>query len=263
MKVIKINESQKNRLFEAYQEGFSLKELSMIADSAFANEDNSVPQMEYCRRWLGYPDSMGSSRCVFTLNDNLVLKLAYGRRYEAGIDQNLQEYTLFQVVDSPLLARVFNYDKNFTFLVSEAVLPCTEEDFEKILGIPFYHFYHQNSVQSSDDFSRNNGDKKIGFNKYFDNIKKPNEMSELSMTDILMYIEANYVLGEEYYDKNCQDAINKSQWLQEFIKLVIDTKMSDFVQLANFGIVNRDGNPTIVVLDSGLNLDVWEKHYKS
>jgi hypothetical protein len=30
MKVIKINESQKKRLFEAYREGFSLKELSAL-----------------------------------------------------------------------------------------------------------------------------------------------------------------------------------------------------------------------------------------
>ena len=259
MKLIKINESQKKRLFEAYKEGFSLETLTMIADSAFAEEDNSIPQMRYCTQWLGYPDSMGSSRAVYTLNDNMVLKLAYGERYFAGIDQNRAEYEVFQQVDSPLLARIFYHDKNFTYLVSESVLPCTEEDFEKILGIPFYHTYYQNTPKVPN--SSDNGDAEIGFNKYFDKLKQPFESSELSMSDIFTYIECNYVTDEPYYDKNAHDAINNSQWLKDFVNLVIDTKMSDFVSIENFGMVNRDGKPMIVVLDSGLNMDVWEKHY--
>ena len=261
MKLIKINESQKKRLFEAYKEGFSLETLTMIADSAFAEEDNSVPQMRYCTQWLGYPDSMGSSRAVYTLSDNMVLKLAYGERYRAGIAQNKQEYELFQQVDSPLLARTFYHDKNFTYLVSESVLPCIEEDFEKILGIPFYHAYYQNTAKHVDGDSPNKGDIEVGYNKYFDNLKAPNEGSYLSMTDIFMYIESNYIIDEPYYDKTIEDAISKSQWLQDFVKLVEETQMSDFCSIENFGIVNRDGKPTIVVLDSGLNMNVWEKHY--
>ena len=261
MKFIKINESQRKRLFEAYQEGFSFEDLTMIGDSAFADEDNVTAQMAYCTKWLGRPDSKGSSRAVFTLNDNMVLKLAYGEWHNAGIAQNKQEYEVFQQVDSPLLTRIFYHDKNFSYIVSESVLPCYKEDFEKILGIPFYHAYVQNSTQTLDTFSKNKSDKEIGFNKYFDNLKKPFESSELSMTDIFMYIECNYVLDEPYNSIKVENAINNSQWLKDFVKLVIDTHMSDFCQIENFGIVNRDGNPTIVVLDSGLNLDVWEKNY--
>jgi hypothetical protein len=261
MKFIKINESQRKRLFEAYQEGFSFEDLTMIGDSAFADEDNSAAQMAYCTKWLGRPDSKGSSRAVFTLNDNMVLKLAYGEWHNAGIAQNKQECEVFQQVDSPLLTRIFYHDKNFSYIVSESVLPCYKEDFEKILGIPFYHAYVQNSTQTLDTFSKNKGDKEIGFNKYFDKLKKPFESSELSMTDIFMYIECNYVLDEPYNSIKVENAINNSQWLKDFVKLVIDTRMSDFCQTENFGIVNRNGNPTIVVLDSGLNLDVWEKNY--
>jgi hypothetical protein len=263
MKFIKINESQKNRLFEAYQEGFSFEYLTMIGDSAFADEDNSAAQMAYCTKWLGRPDSKGSSRAVFTLNDNMVLKLAYGKWHNAGIGQNKQEYELFQQVDSPLLARTFYHDKNFTYLVSESVLPCTEEDFEKILGIPFYHTYYQNTAKHVDGDSPNKGDIEVGYNKYFDNLKKPFESSELSMSDIFMYIECNYVTNEPFLDKKIQNAINNSQWLQDFVKLVIETQMTDFCQIENFGIVNRDGKPSIVILDSGLNMDVWERHYKN
>ena len=249
-----------NKIFEGYQNGFSFDELTMIADSAFGGEDNSIPQMRYCTKWLGYPMAMGSSRAVYTLSDNLVLKLAYGNRYFAGIDQNRAEYELYQKVNSPLVAKIFYHDKNFTYLVSENVLPCSEEDFEKILGIPFHHTYYQNTPKVPN--SSDNGDAEIGFNNYFDDLKQPFELSELSMSDILMWIECNYVIDEPYNDMRIQEAIKKSQWLQDFVKLVQETKMSDFVSLENFGMVNRDGKPMIVVLDSGLNLDVWEKHYK-
>lgn len=261
MKLIKINESQKKRIFEAYQEGFSLEALTMIADSAFAQEDNSEPQMRYCTKWLGFPDSMGSSRAVYMLNDNLVLKLAYGMRYYAGIDQNRAEYELYQKVDSPLLAKILYHDKNFTYLISEHVIPCKAEDFEKLLGIPFHYRFIQNSLKAKDLESRYNGDYSIGYNKYFDNIRKPYEKSENSMYDILMYIEQNYVLNTPYYDKTIENIINNSEWLKELVKLVKETKMSDFCSLENFGMVNRDGKPMIVILDSGLNLDIWEKHY--
>ncbi len=262
MKFIKINESQKKRLFEGYQNGFSFDELTMIADSAFGGENNSVPQMRYCTKWLGYPSFMGSSRAVYSLDDNMVLKLAYGNRYSAGIDQNRTEFELYEKANSPLLPRIFYHDKNFTYLVSEQVLPATEEDFEKLIGIPFWRVYRQNSEQHTDYASPNKGDEKIGYNKYFGNIRKPNERSYMRLYDIFLYVESNYVLDTPYYDRMIENAINSSSWLKEFVKLVKTTRMSDFCQVQNFGMVNRDGKPMIVVLDSGLNMEVWEKHYK-
>ena len=38
--------------------------------------------------------------------------------------------------------------------------------------------------------------------------------------------------------------------------------MTDLSQIENFGVVNRDGNPMIVVLDSGFNYDVYLKFYR-
>ena len=114
MKKIIINESQKRRIFEAYREGFSFDELTAIADKAPAENNSSIPQMNYCIKWLGDPVSRGSSRCVFTLSDNMILKLAFGNKYKAGRDQNRMEYELFESTKSPLLARVYDCDKNYT-----------------------------------------------------------------------------------------------------------------------------------------------------
>jgi len=255
MKRIIIKESQKKRLFEAYQEGFSLKVLSSLGDNGW------VDQYDYCVKWLGEPDGFGSSRCVFTISDNLILKLAMGDQRNAGIAQNKAECELFKEFNTPLLVRIFNADENFTYMVSESVVPAKEEDFEKILGLPFWHTHFQNAQKELDQTSNNNGDVEIGYNKYFDNIKKPYEQSEISLYDVLCYIETNYVLDETSYNVKFENIIRNSSWLSEFSKFVEDSGMSDFCQVENFGIVNRDGKPRLVILDSGLNLDVWKKYY--
>jgi len=266
MKFIKINESQKNRLFEAYNEGFSLKNLSMIADTAFAMEQNdSDGQMRYCTHWLGYPDNLGSSRAVYTLSDSLVLKLAYGSKYQAGIEQNRVEFQVYQQLDTPLLPRILYHDKNFTYLVCENVVPARPEDFEQYLGIPFYGFYTQNSRQYADIASPNKGDMEIGYNKYFPNIKKPFERaddSEFTVMNIIFYLESTYSLDEGGYNRNIENIVNNNPWLKSLKELMLKTSMTDLSQIANFGIVNRDGKPTIVVLDSGFNNNVFMNYYR-
>ena len=267
MKFIKINESQKNRLFEGYREGFSFDELASLS---FKTTLNNKIQYDYCLKWLGKPCGKGSSRIVFMLDDNMVLKLAYCNSYfgsndgilgGVGTAQNRAEYEVYVKVDSPLLPRILYHDDNFTFIVSEHVLPATEEDFEKILGYPFLYTYTQNSIKIKNLESPNEGDLHIGFNKYFDNIKKPYEWSDVSISDILEYLHGKYIEGDDYSDKELDKIIYSSPWLIELKKLIMKTKMSDFCQIENFGIVNRDGNPSIVILDSGLNIDLWEKYY--
>ena len=81
MKIININESQKKRLFEAYDGKFSFSELDKQED--LGNMDY------YCYKHLGNSFAQGSSRVVYMLSDNFVLKLAYNK---AGIEQNKLEF---------------------------------------------------------------------------------------------------------------------------------------------------------------------------
>ena len=264
MKIIKINESQKSRLFEAYREGFSLDNLTMMADTAFAmGEDESDGQMKYCTHWLGYPSSMGSSRAVYTLSDSLVLKLAYGNKYRAGIEQNRVEFEVYNQVDSPLVPKIFYHDKNFTYLVCENVVPAEAEDFEQYLGMPYYDYYKQHTKRCDDFESPNKGDLTIGFDRYFPNLKKYNQYNdeEFSVREIIWYLEDNYSNGGGFFNNKIEKIILSKPWLRQLKELMQKTNMSDLSQIGNFGIVNRDGNPMIVVLDSGFNMDVYLKHY--
>lgn len=263
MKLVKINESQHKRLFEAYRNGFSLDNLAIIADSAFADENNSAAQINYCKKWLGEPDSRGSSRMVFTLSDSLVLKLAYGDNYQAGIEQNKIEYMVYQQMNTPLLPRIFYHDKKFTFLICEHVVPAKDIDFEQLLGLPFFENYKQQSRDIKSMSSKHGGDYEIGFDQYFDNIKPIGEKNIKTNVNLIMYyIESNYALDEHLFDVNIEQAIARTPWLEELKELVRKTKMTDLCKPNNFGMVNRDGKPMLVILDSGFNMEVWNKFYR-
>ena len=89
MKIININESQKKRLFEAYDGKFSFAELDKQGD--LCNMDF------YCYKHLGNSFAEGSSRVVYMLSDNFVLKLAYNK---AGIEQNKLEFERYEKTKS-------------------------------------------------------------------------------------------------------------------------------------------------------------------
>ena len=248
MKLIKINETQQKRLFEAYREGFSFDELSVLGNDAFSDEWGSAErQFQYCKKWLGEPVAQGSSRCIFMLSDNLVLKLAYNR-YNAGKAQNRLECQLYEGTKSPLLVRTFGNDDNYTYIICENVIPAQPIDFEKIIDIPFYDkHYHQRHTE---------------YSQYFDNPKSVADKANFSVYEIVCYLEQNYTIGEGYYHKEIEEYIRKNPWLKELKKLIMDTKIGDLTKPENYGVVNRDGNPMLVVLDAGMNLENWEVYYR-
>jgi hypothetical protein len=218
----------------------------MIGNGQFSGEDNTEKQYEYCCKYLGEPFANGSSRIVFQLDDNLVLKLAMGYQ---GFIQNETEYNVFNLSKSPLLARILAADdESFTWLVSEAVLPAEEEDFEKIVGIPYYNTYMQDSQPSKG----RHGDMKVGFNKYFNKLIPFGAESKICVDVLIDYMQG-FDPGDvdtSVYD----EIIENNKWLREINRLIkslpLKYRMTDLF-INNFGIVNRDGSMQIVILDSG------------
>ena len=78
-----ITEGQFKRKFSAMKEGFRLDML--ISATSFKQ------RLAYCREMLGDPIGEGSSRIVFRIDDETVLKLAKNSK---GIAQNLEEIRL-------------------------------------------------------------------------------------------------------------------------------------------------------------------------
>jgi hypothetical protein len=126
MRNVLLTEEQYNRLFEARMDGFRLDALRGMPFQK---------KVAYCKQWLGFPIGNGSSRMVFQLDDDTVLKLAKNKK---GIAQNEQEYDLGNDwYISHMYPKVMNGSdgENFEWIISEFVLPCKVDDFEKILGV--------------------------------------------------------------------------------------------------------------------------------
>ena len=279
-KIVKINESQKRRLFEAYSDGFSFDELTELGKQSLEGINCSPSQIRYCTKYLGASVGEGSSRMVYTLSDNMILKLAYGHMYQAGIEQNKLEWKLFREAQSSLLPRIYGVDDNFTYLICESVNPADYTDFEKILGIPYMETYVQHSEKIQMTMGKE-GDSKVGYDKYFDNLKGIREKyNGYCAKTILDYITYRYALfpgaKEEELEKNMEKnnryakrinikelewVVEKSDWFSEIKRLSKKFGLYDF-GITNFGIVNRYGTPKIVILDSGFNPNISKKYYR-
>ena len=65
-------------------------------------------------------------------------------------------------------------------------------------------------------------------------------------------------------DRYVQQIVEGNENIQEFEDFIANYtsfKTSDLKGLHNYGLAMRDGDPWIVILDSGLDDDVYNKHY--
>lgn len=210
--IIKIIIEEINKLKEAAMDNFSVKVLSGMR--------TFKEKIAYCKEMLGNPIGNGSSRTVFQISDEKVLKLAKNAK---GIAQNKTEaepgkrhYNVFP--------KIFYVDDNYSFIISEYVLPCKKEDFQHVLGISFDEF--------------------IDFLKYTHNLysigKIPNRMPTQRYRELL----------------NNDNLSDICTYISDY-----NAPIGDFTVLGNLGLTVRDGETRIVFLDDGLNENVWNLYY--
>jgi hypothetical protein len=205
-------------LKEAMGDNFSFEELKSIG--SFRGRYN------YCLKTLGPTQGRGSSRVIFQLSDNKVLKLALNNK---GIAQNEAECD-WGVQSYDVVPEIYNEsDTNkYYFLVSEFVLPAKESDFEHIFNFDFTTFCQC----------------LVAFWKCYN----PNGRCYISPMD----------------NQSLETLLNDSDDLNSFYSYMTDYRVpiGDMIRIQNYGMTNRSGQPQIVLLDSGLNDDVWNNHYK-
>ena len=261
MKII-LTENQERLLYkhilnEYMQDGFNLKTLYNM--NPF-DEDYGLyyPQrlIDYCVKYIGEPINGGSSRKVFDLNDNRVLKLAYNK---AGIEQNKVEYDIWIDSKSPLLPRVLAHSKEFAWIITEQVIPCNITDFEQILGIPYD--YEDIRYKKEDDKLERKHYKNYNNKKLSSNKEVCYDGFIVFLSDFMdgSYIDYNDYDGTNKYYLNL---IQKDGWFKELYNLIKKYNLEPLdIDLKNLGIALRNGIPTIVILDSGLNNEVCTKYY--
>lgn len=180
-------------------------------------------RIKYCEANLQRISS-GSSRIVYKIDDEKVLKLAKNKK---GLAQNEVEADYSQYDDiSHITARVFDYDPNNLWIEMELARKLRKPEFEKITGFKW------------NDFS------------------------------IAMYnygIDSGNVRGG--HKMALDPAITEAMWEQEFTYAMFDfmgnygIPAGDLRRTSSYGLVKRDGQDEIVMIDYGLTSDVYDSYY--
>lgn len=208
-----IREAIKEKVNEAMMDGFSFDALKGKSFSA---------KVKYCQKMCGKQIGGGSSRVVFQIDDQWVLKLAKNPK---GIAQNEEEFRIAtDGYGSGLSVKVDESrsdTEGYEWLVSEYVLPAKAQDFRQVCGIEWKDI--ETFAGSLEDYRVVRGI----YEKYADNERA---------TDLLNEIY-------EYW----------GNW---------DGALGDVARLANWGMVRRDGDVEMVLLDLGASRDIIKQYYR-
>lgn len=206
-------------------------------------------RVDYCRSKLKYL-GRGSSRIVFEIDDEKVLKLAYNRKgvaqNEAEADPMLRNYNMF--------AKVFDVHPRYQWIEMEKAVPAEKSDFDRIYGGEngmFSDFFRKWAYDMEEDLTKggvfDDWLHPYVFNIYLDMLGK----------------SGGDVWGEIYRDFEDQFDYDGSLFdgLRNYMYDWDLHAYGDLQRISSYGVVKRNGKEEIVLIDYGLNNDVYDKHY--
>ena len=178
-------------------------------------------RIQYCQKHLKRISS-GSSRIVYMVDDTKVLKIA---RNKKGIAQNEVEINMStDYMWDGIIAEIYDYDENGLWVEMALARKVTEKNFKEITGVSFKDYCNAMFYRHSE----------MGRNKAF-GFAKPSNMDEMWENEFvfsMMDIMSNY-----------------------------DLPPGDLCKLNSFGIIKKDGEDQIVMIDYGLNNKVYDSYY--
>lgn len=212
---------KENLLDEDYPTSFDME--------YFKNLPSFNARIKYCQQELSRISS-GSSRIAYMVDDEKVLKLAKNQK---GIAQNEVEIELGgNGWYSTALAQTIDSHPDALWVEMELARPVKIGDFKKYLKLDIeqislylnYYFYYQSNPQMG---------RKIHYSK-------PSEFNQ------------------EVYDWMWED-----EFFQDVFGLIGDYNVppGDFCRKNSYGIVKRNGEDTMVIIDYGLTSNVYDSYY--
>lgn len=166
--------------------------------------------------------SSGSGRIVYKIDDQKVLKLAKNKR---GVAQNEAEIEMSKIsYFSDMVAKIFHYDENNLWNEMELARKVTPAIFKKIVGT---------DVNAFDAYLKN-WDAEV-------NSRKPILTVSPEDTEIL----------------------NNSDFVHDVRQFMADSniQVGDLGRLSSWGLVDREGYETMILIDYGLTSDIYNSYY--
>ena len=203
--------------------------LKEAMDDSFSYEELSSltkfsQRVRYCKEHLGSPIGNGSSRSVFQVDDDKCLKLAKNAK---GMAQNEAEYDWY-AQSYGIMPKLYDCADDRSWILVEYVLPAKQQDFKVVLGVDF-ETYQRFVTKAYSCYGRN---------RWY----------------------ANSLMSDEEFE----NLIENNEWFEQLYSYMADYQVpfGDLTRLANLGLAQRDGEPCIVILDSGLTQQIWDEFYK-
>lgn len=276
-------------LLEKLRGNFNWEEFKKIKNNM---DPSYVKDMDlYARQTLGIPIGKGSSRTVFALSSGKVLKLARWHSNtgaEKGRAQNKLEIETFTNPKvRPVVAKIFDYDPDYDWIVSEITRPFDESDrMEQALGMTTDSF--QNLIIATvGNFKIRNFDQGwdsiVGeaqryiakareegkvLKKQYEELERMEGLSshERRMREIDIWNkekDLGYSIrhAEEILEKYSQAKVSRLKPLIDGIIAMRDQmgfNIDDLLRTDHYGLT-ADGR--IVVIDYGYNLEIGRKFY--
>jgi hypothetical protein len=203
----------------AYPVSFSFEE--------FNNIKSYRGKMKYAQERLQRLSS-GSSRIVYKVDDEKVLKLA---KNEKGIAQNATESDWSIQRSYSIVAKIFEKDDDNYWVEMEFAKKISPKRFKELSGISLEEI-----------------------NKVLTHLKDANNPRG--------YQDRNKVLENE---RSANQIVENNEFLSELWDMIMNYDMSypaDFTRISSYGEVLRDGVPKAVLIDFGLTRSTWEDFYK-
>ena len=165
----------------------------------------------------------GSGRAVYDIDGTKVLKLAINSK---GIAQNEVESNIGYYDDvSDIVTKVFDNADDNTWLVAEEAKKVNEKRIKELTGIPSLNelFYYLKNFDS--------------------------------------YQHGTYLIFRQKLET--RELLEENEFVQTLTNFIenYDQKNGDMGRPSTYGEVLRDGQPTIVLTDYGLNDEVYNTHY--
>jgi len=213
------------KIFEIYEELMDEAYPTTWDIEKFKSLKSFPKRIKYCEENLQRISS-GSSRIVYKIDDQKVLKLAKNKK---GLSQNEIETEYSQYNDlSDILARTFDYADDNTWVEMELARKVTVAIFAQIVGFEWNEYV----MAMNKHYRRVNPQRSIG--RFVD--------------------EPNTEIEDEMWD---------NEFCYSMFSLLsnYDMQIGDLLRLTSYGVVNRNGQDTIVLIDYGLNNENYESYY--
>lgn len=191
----------------------------------FAKLRTYAERVRYCEQHLTKIKA-GSGRIVYKIDDEKVLKLAKNPK---GVAQNEKEIEWgADYYHSSVLAQTFEAHEKGLWVEMELARPCTKALFKQINGYSF------------DDYCTS-----IRY-FYFTTIRP-----------------SRYMSPSKVEDESVREMIYEDPFYSTMTELMhnADMPVGDLERLSSYGVVSRDGHDTVVVVDYGLDNEIFSTHY--